>query len=161
MNTYAYHVLHRNGWSNAFGPRPTHCHTCGASLPKRKPGDCSTGYGCGTAEPVSEHPDAPVLKQGETLGRSPATCFACCAANDKARMIDTGRAMLYLTTATPAKVSNWPGSLSFPVSRICRGSHNWARVRYDVTFTGPDSRQWRGTQYGDNTQICHCRRLSK
>ena len=33
------------------------------------------------------------------------------------------------------------------------------RVRYDVIFTGPDGRPWRGTTYGDNTQICHVRRL--
>ena len=161
MNTFAYHVRHRNGWGTVFGPRPTHCCKCGATLPEPKPGDFSTGYGCGASEPIPKHPAAPIIKQGETLEQSPVVCFTCCATDDKARMIETGRAMLYLTTSAPAKVSNWPNSLSFPVSRILRGSHNWARVRYDVTFTGPDGRQWRGTQYGDNTQICHCRRLSK
>lgn len=161
MNTFAYHVIHKNGWGTGFGPRPTHCSKCNVPIPEQQKDTGAAGYGCGPSEPIPEHPAAPALKPGEHLERSPAVCYACCAEDDKARMIETGRAMLYLTTTAPAHVSNWPGSLSFPVPYISRGRHNMARVRYDVTFTGPDGRQWRGTQYGDNTQICHCRRLSK
>ena len=180
MNAFAYHVRHRNGWGTGFGPRPTHCHKCSAALPEPKPGDCTTGYGCGASEPITEHPAAPILKKGETLEQSPAVCFTCCAIDDKSRMIETGRTTLYLSHTSGAdlysdshgarrkafgryidcELSNWPGSLKMK-GRAHIGHHNMARVRYDVTFTGPDGKQWRGTQYGDNTQICHCRRLSK
>lgn len=34
----------------------------------------------------------------------------------------------------------------------------WTGVRYDTWFTGPDGKQWHAVQYGDNTQIAHCRR---
>ena len=161
MNPYAYYVIHKNGWGTGFGPRPTHCNTCHAPIPEQQQGACSTGYGTENPETIDAHPDAPVLKPGEHLERSAAVCYACCGKQDLARMCDTGRMMLYLTTSSPAHVSNWPGSLSFPVSHISRGRHNIARVRYDISFTGPDGKPWRGTQYGDNTQICYCRRLSK
>ena len=90
-------------------------------------------------------------------------CYACCAELDRANMLGTGRATLYLTTKAEsasygsAKVTNWPGSLEFS-GRYSVGRHNIARKRYDVVFIGPDGAIWTGTQYGDNTQICHCRR---
>jgi hypothetical protein len=107
------------------------------------------------------------MKPGEFLERSPAICYQCCAADDKRHMNETGRIMLYLDKARGSaiaggyKVSNWPGSLSFPVSYVNVGRHNWARVRYDFRFSGPDGEPWRGTQYGDNTQIAHCTRVKK
>ncbi len=156
--TYAFHVRHKNGWGSGFGPSPTHCSKCGAALPV-KPDTGGTGYGCGTSEPIAAHVDAPELKPGETLERSPAVCYTCCADDDRREMIETGRAVLYLTQTAPAHVSNWPGSLSFPVPYISRGRHNIAGRRYDFSFTGPDGKEWRGTQYGDNTQIAHCRRV--
>lgn len=83
-------------------------------------------------------------------------------------MIETGRATLYLTvtsgvissyrSATHGKITNWPGSLSFPCI-VRKGRHNIARVRYDANFAGPDGNRWHGVQYGDNTQIIHCKRL--
>lgn len=118
-----------------------------------------TGYGC--------YIDAKGVER--------KACHACCADLDRADMIATGKATLYLTweqEARPraqagqyihrkhAKVSNWGGSLSFPVASLIRvGAHNIARVRYDFRFTGPDGATWAGTQYGDNTQIAHCRRV--
>lgn len=91
-------------------------------------------------------------------------CFECCAIADRADMIATGKATLYLTISTAtngdAKLTNWPGTLQF-VGRYSVGKHNIARKRYDVAFRGPDSFMWSGTQYGDNTQICHCRRTKK
>jgi hypothetical protein len=88
-NIYSYHVRHRNGWGTGFGPRPTHCAQCGA--------EGGAGYGNEGSEPVNSHPDAPTLKKGESLERSRAICYACCATNDKRDMIETGRAALYLT----------------------------------------------------------------
>ena len=32
---------------------------------------------------------------------------------------------------------------------------------YDVWFIGPDGKEWHGVQYGDLTQVCHCRRVGK
>jgi hypothetical protein len=85
-------------------------------------------------------------------------------------MIETGKAVLYLTTTpnmTPAgnrhgdkgTVSNWPGSLKFQTGPVKVGRHNMAGKRYDVWFRGPDGKDWHGVQYGENTQLCHCRRI--
>lgn len=82
-------------------------------------------------------------------------CYECCAKRDVADMVSTGRATLYLSNG---EVSNWPGSLKFR-AHVRKGRHNIARTRYDAWFTGPDGKQWHGVQYGDNTQICHCKRL--
>lgn len=105
-------------------------------------------------------------------------CYTCCADLDRERMIATGRAMLYLTCApawharkphrdrdgvertwrnTSATVGNWPGSLTFR-GYCTYGAHNIAGVRYDVWFAGPDGFEWHGVTYGDNTQVCHCKR---
>jgi len=162
MNTYSFSVIGRNGWGLGFGPRPTHCHKCTAELPAPKADTCAAGYGCGARETIPAHIDAPVLKPGETLARSPAVCYACCAADDKARMIDTGRAVLYLTTEKAsgrALLSNWPGSLTFRGGTVRKGAHNMARYRYDAWFTGPDGAPWHAVQYGGNTQIAHCKRV--
>jgi hypothetical protein len=72
----------------------------------------------------------------------------------------TGRATLYLTTKPDgaAEITNWPGSLRF-TGRYTKGAHNIARTRYDVWFYGPDKTAWYGVQYGENTQIAHCRRV--
>jgi hypothetical protein len=91
-------------------------------------------------------------------------CYACCAARDKRRMTQTGRATLYLVDSQASvgrafTVQNWSGSLCFPVTYCRKGAHNMARTRYDVWFTGPDGKPWYGVQYGDNTQILHCRRV--
>lgn len=82
-------------------------------------------------------------------------CYACCAELDKAQMVRDGRTVLYLTDKG---VTNWPSSLVFPVRYRRKGRHNMARTRYDVWFTGPDGKNWHGVQYGENTQLCHCRR---
>ena len=71
-------------------------------------------------------------------------------------MRNHGKIALYLTDEG---VTNWPASLVFPVRYRRIGRHNWAGKRYDVWFTGPDGKPWHGTQYGDNTQIIHCKRV--
>lgn len=100
-------------------------------------------------------------------------CFACCAEDDKAQMEDSGKIWLYLThepffqnvlgrvsSTTNGKVSNWPGTLSFPCW-VKKGRHNIARTRYDVWFKDHQGNPWHGVQYGENTQICRCRRLTR
>lgn len=83
------------------------------------------------------------------------TCYDCCGAMEKAAMIETGRATLYLTDKG---VTDWPGVLTFKPFYRKTGRHNMAGKRYDVWFTGPDGKNWHGVTYGDNTQICHCKR---
>jgi hypothetical protein len=85
-------------------------------------------------------------------------CYACCAAADRAAMEKTGRAVLYLSKGVDGyTVGNWPGSLKLRAS-VRTGRHNIAGKRYDAWFSFGGAR-WHGVTYGDNTQLCHCRRL--
>lgn len=100
-------------------------------------------------------------------------CYDCCAKDDLQYMKDKGKIVLYLSekkhqdsSATSFscdyyEVSNWPGSLKFKAYHFNEGEHNWARKRYNVWFKGPDGFIWYGVQYGDNTQICHCKRTKQ
>lgn len=117
-------------------------------------------------------------------------CFPCCADLDREHMIADGKITLYLTQSEDSDylgtqdlrdyarllnshiypqmsrkchyVTNWPGSLRFKVvGGPGQGYHNMARYRYDVWFIGPDRHIWHGTQYGDNTQLCHCKRTKE
>jgi hypothetical protein len=118
-----------------------HCDVCNQD--KTHPDDrCSTGYA--------------VNKADEKV------CFACAAVLDKQSMIENGNdngVPLYLTKDEKGwKVGNWPGSLTFRCGVPIKKRHNIARTRYDVWFTGPDGKDWHGAQYGENTQIVHCKR---
>lgn len=90
-------------------------------------------------------------------------CYACCADRDRYQMRCDGRATLYLTcepkmvrTGT-GTLTNWPGSLEIPCN-VRKGRHNMARTRYDVWFSF-EGQTWHGVQYGENTQLCHCKRI--
>jgi len=89
-------------------------------------------------------------------------CYSCCADQDREWMIAQGKIHLYLCPVKNSTlnwtVKNWPGSLVFPVWAQKKGRHNIAGTRYDVWFSGPDGHRWHGVQYGDQTQICHCKR---
>ena len=100
-------------------------------------------------------------------------CYDCCAIVDLADMRESGKITLYLTEIHDRpekrydhayKVTNWPGSLIFPVIDYRWGSHNIAGSRIDVWFmdkTNPSGWQkWHGVSYGDNTQLVHCRRIN-
>lgn len=86
-------------------------------------------------------------------------CYECCGRRDRVRMKHDGKICLYLTKDKDNRtiVCNWPGTLKIPVQHKTTGRHNWARVRYDVWFLF-DKSWWHGTQYGDNTMLCHCKR---
>lgn len=62
------------------------------------------------------------------------------------------------TIPTRWSITNWPASLVFSPTRVRKGAHNIARHRHDAWFVGPDGCIWHGVQYGDNTQIIHCKR---
>ena len=99
-------------------------------------------------------------------------CYECCADRDREQMREDGKTCLYLTLEDDTgrtvsqwghrygrhKLTNWPGSLTIPVGCVKTGRHNIAGRRYDFWFTF-ENRQWHGVQYGDNTQIAHCKRL--
>lgn len=167
MNTYAFHVRHRNGWGSGFGPRPTHCATCAKPLPVNPPGHTGgTGYGCGAAEPIAAHPDAPKLKKGESLERSLAHCYKCCAERERKAMIESGKGTLYLVRREIAGghsrhyATDWPGMLEFRIHNMARSWNNFGAQRTDVWFLGPDGAPWYGVNLGDN-QILRCKRLGK
>lgn len=85
-------------------------------------------------------------------------CYSCCARLDNEQMLKDGQIALYLSDS---KVTNWPGSLEFTVTCYHKGKHNIAVSRHDVWFTGPDNHVWHGVQYGNWTQICHCKRTKE
>lgn len=94
-------------------------------------------------------------------------CFACIGKMDRQTMRKDGNSKalpLYLKIDTDThhckqfvgSVSNWPGTLSFYCSGKV-GAHNIAGRRYDIWFRFEGS-TWHGVQYGDWTQIVHCKR---
>jgi hypothetical protein len=108
-------------------------------------GEYTTGYGSD--------------KDGRTY------CYECCAKQDRQSMQETGRITLYLTHGKLVDygfgmLTNWPGLLSYSCT-VKKGRHNIAGTRYDVRFEDETGAQWHGVQYGENTQLCHCRRLAK
>jgi len=84
-------------------------------------------------------------------------CYACMADIDRAYMDQAGRIDLYLHGHE--KVTNWPGTLSFKVLTYRAGRHNIARTRTDVWFKH-NGYYWHGVQYGEWTQIVHCKRTA-
>jgi hypothetical protein len=122
---------------------------------------------CG--HPPSSHSDFTTGYGEDSEGKK--SCYDCCAANDRRNMIETGKATLYLAKNEDYKehlgnidwqpryfITNWPGSLKLHATAVRTGSHNIAGKRYDAWFNFEDGYVWHGTQYGDNTQICHCKR---
>lgn len=111
---------------------------------------------CGHAE----SPHSAFTRGYGTDARGDRHCYDCCAKRERLAMIETGRGTLYLVRGEARdELTDWPGKLRFMVGYIRKGRHNIAGVRYDGQFRGPDGKLWRFTQYGDNTQVAHCRRL--
>jgi hypothetical protein len=97
-------------------------------------------------------------KAYKTTREGSAVCFECHVDLDKQRMIDGGKAVFCLAMSRDGNtVSNEAGTLVFPCGPVRTGNHS-SGVRYDVSFDGPDGFVWQGTQYGRNTNICHCKR---
>jgi hypothetical protein len=125
------------------------CVDCGQAIIKPKD-SFSTGYG---------------VQNGFKV------CFACCGKQDSVWMQDHDKITLYLTMYDKpslilpgqiykaAKITNWPGTLEFKTNYVKQGLHNFAGVRYDVWFKDEHGNRWWGVQYGDNTQLLHCKKL--
>jgi hypothetical protein len=140
-----------------------------------------SGYGTKGAAPVAPCllPGAPLapqwfteaqaaLKPGECIKRSHAVCYTCYNRKNEQRMRETGRAVLYLSDCVGVaadrsvsrdrlRVTNWPGSLSLPVSSVRHSRNNFGAQRTDVWFRF-DGADWHGVNVGDN-QILRCKRL--
>lgn len=98
-------------------------------------------------------------------------CYECCANRDKEYMRTHDKITLYLSeekveelhmgkpyTCIKYTISNWPGSLIFKPYRLAKGKHNISRTRIDVWFTF-EGKDWWGVNYGENSQILHCKKL--
>lgn len=83
-------------------------------------------------------------------------CYKCCAEQDKEQMRNENKIVLYLSGE---HVTNWPGSLKIPVRYKKVGKHNMAGTRVDVWFVFED-REWHGTQYGHDSELCYCKKLN-
>jgi len=124
-----------------------HCDYCGLNKPTKQSG--GTGYA--------------------TTDQDHLHCFACCGESDREHMETHDRMTLYLVDGQPGvhptynqyRVTNWPGTLSFQVYPVRHGRHNIAGSRIDVWFVDHTGRRWWGVQYGEWTQICHCRKLKE
>lgn len=170
MQTYSYMIQHANGAGTGTGDRPTHCHQCKGALPVNPPGHTGgTGYACKDAQPIDYRPQhAEELKPGFRYVRAEAICYACCAVNDRAAMIETGRALLYATgrmfgeNAGRYEITNWCGTLRIVATthKVSPRAGGFGADRMDVWFTGPDGKAWHGVQRGDN-QLLRCRRLKE
>jgi hypothetical protein len=90
-------------------------------------------------------------------------CYACCGRRDLESMKRTGRICLYLVESDKstrrARITNWPGSIEF-FGRFRLGRHNIAGTRRDVWFS-VDGDQWHGIQYGEHSQLLHCKKLKE
>lgn len=83
-------------------------------------------------------------------------CYECVAIHDKRYMNQHGKIILYYDGR---KITNWPCSLVFMATKYKEGKHNIASKRIDVWFRGPSNDIWHGVQYGNNTQLLHCKRV--
>lgn len=120
---------------------------------------------CNKTKPVKKSGGTGYAENRET-GKK--TCYECMGAIDAAEMINAipgTRFVHYLTIdsklqgLTPfcATVSNWPGSMKL-TARLRVGNHNIAGKRFDIWFQ-LGGQQFHGTTYGENTQICHIKKL--
>jgi len=138
-------------------------------------------FKCGQCQRIRQSTDALTTGYG-TDAEGRIFCYECAADNDRAEMETRGEITLYLvkregkrrpegarayTSRVDAagqriytwhEVTNWPGSLSFPVYHLTKGRHNMAGTRYDFCFQDHTGAHWYGTQYGENSQVARCKR---
>lgn len=72
-------------------------------------------------------------------------CYECCAAWMRARMIETGRADLYLSSPKDGErveVTDWPGHLRFRADYVRPTRIGFCLDGRIAYFTGPDGERW-------------------
>ena len=84
-------------------------------------------------------------------------CYECCAKEDKKNLLNLPKKEKYMLYLSGDYVTNWPGTLKFKV-RPKIGRHNIAGVRRDVWFNIGE-KEFHGTQYGNNSEICYIERI--
>lgn len=93
-------------------------------------------------------------------------CYACCAKETRADMIEDGATTLYLThRQRPGSdrvhwyVTDWAAHLEFPVTHCkeAKRGGGFGSQRTDAWFDGPDGYVWHAINRGD-MQIARCRR---
>lgn len=131
LYAYCVHIVGKAGGTEM--EKTFTCDDCGKEKPTQKEG--GTGYG--------------KTKDGKVV------CYDCCALRDKADMVERGNTTLYLVGH---EVTNWPGTLRFPVTSLRAFRHPFSRHAVMAYFDGPDGSRWSAKNIGD-TQIAHCRRL--
>lgn len=114
---------------------------------------------CGEARTVSSEGASgyALLANGSMI------CYECCAWHDKIEMAETGKIVLYLSedndTTSRCYLSSWSGTLRIELADMrVSHRHNIAGTRRDVWFSQGGAR-WHGVQFGENTQLTHCKRL--
>lgn len=120
------------------------CDSCGRTLTN----ESTFTTGCGTTPDGKKH------------------CYECCAIGDVEYMADNGKWTGYFIeekNVNGGRVTNWPGSLSFPIfaGNPSRSKTNWGLWRSDFWFAGPDGFIWHGYQIGHNNEIAHCKRTKR
>lgn len=120
---------------------------CGHAIPATNAASGGTGYG--------------FYKDGRKL------CYNCCALQERATMIETGRATLYLVSRSPSPtewhITDWPGKLDFPVLYRTKSTGRGFGGSYQVTtgrFVGPDGFVWSFRNAGD-MDIARCTRTKQ
>lgn len=105
-------------------------------------------------------------------------CYVCAGNIDKEHMDKHGYITLHLDglmslrnhmlarehkhktpTGVKINVSNWCGSLSYPVDLVRVGNGGMMRVRRDIWFTDHNGDQWYGLQLGNASPLVYCRRI--
>lgn len=87
-------------------------------------------------------------------------CYGCCGERDRREFLESDRWTFYLSrVGQDWYVGNWPGTFKIGVNNFRRGRHNIAGTRCDVWFYDERGRCWWGVNYGNFTQIVHCKRL--
>ena len=94
------------------------------------------------------------------------SCLECCADHDVEYMFEHRKWVGYFVEEKKSNyskfyVTNWPGTLKFPVTRVKDSWHNFGITRTDFWFNGPDGHVWHGYNIGSRTQIAHCKRTKK
>ncbi|MCE5292965.1 MAG: hypothetical protein LLG14_27530 [Nocardiaceae bacterium] len=96
-------------------------------------------------------------------------CYACCAKEERASMIATGRATLYIVRLKSEDgkdfdiftrhVTDWAGELKFRCIETRYHAHagGFGSQRTDAWFVGPDGFIWHAVNRGDN-DIARCKR---
>lgn len=117
---------------------------------------------CGETKPVAHEGGTGYAERREADKHGPAgkVCYACCGEADRSDLETNDRATLYLVKRDDRwVVTNWPGTLEFRCHSVSKGSHNIARTRLDAWFRDHTGREWWAVQYGEWTEVAHCRKL--